>query len=664
MPPLPITRVVLYKHGVGYFERQGAVEGDTTLALTFKQAEVSDVLKSLTVLDLDGGHVASVSYDSTKPLAQLLAEVALSIPDENSLVGLLPQIKGARIAVLPPGGQRIEGVLLGVDEGPRQWADGVVRVVLVSLLTDEGDVRSFDLHGLIRLELLDPALRRDLDYYLRTQLSAKKKDARTFTFFAQGQGQRRVRLSYVLEAPVWKATYRILMGEEGKPPLIQGWAVVDNTQDEDWENVSLSLVAGLPVSFIHDLYTPRYIRRPVVQVKETTGVLPPTVEDGMDLLAEEVADEDEDDRAYGGSPPAPAAMKAFHSIAMGTPRPAQSPAVSSMPAQVRERKLGDLFEYEIEHPVTIRRNQSALVPIVLKPFEGRPVLLHNRATRPSNPMRCVELKNTTGLTLEGGPVTVLESGSYVGEAMLETLKPDEQRLVPYAVELSVRVLDNVGTHEEGVQRIVIRDRRLTTYRAQVQQTTYSFNNKADTSQVLYLDHARGGAEWQLFDTPAPHETTENYWRFRFDLPGKAVTSFVVRQRLITQHVQTFNDLGADQLAYWLEQRYVDAATEKVLRQVLEAQRQLADVNVHLARLNEERERIHTEQGRIRQNLESLGDRTSEKELRERFVRTLGAQEDRLEQIAAEVQARNAEHARARERINHLLANLEFEGALT
>src|SRR2546421_1037785 len=95
MPDLPLTRIVLYKHGVGYFEREGAVEGDATLTLTFKQAEVSDVLKSLTVLDLDGGHVASVSYDSTKPLEQLLAEVALSIPDEGSLVGLLPQIKGA-----------------------------------------------------------------------------------------------------------------------------------------------------------------------------------------------------------------------------------------------------------------------------------------------------------------------------------------------------------------------------------------------------------------------------------------------------------------------------------------------------------------------------------------------------------------------------------------
>jgi hypothetical protein len=661
MALLPITRVVLYKHGVGHFERQGDIDGDAALTLTFKQAEVSDVLKSLTVLDLDGGHIASVSYDSTKPLEQLLAEVAISIPDENSLVGLLPQIKGARVALQPPGADRVEGVLLGVDKSERRSADGVVRSVLVSLLTDAGEVRSFDLHDLIKLELLDSALRRDLDYYLRTQLSAKKKDTRTFTFFAQGQGTRRVRASYTLEAPVWKATYRIILGEEGKPPMIQGWAVVDNTQDEDWENVSLSLVAGLPVSFVHDLYTPRYIRRPVVQVKETTGVLPPEVESGVAVAEMELAAFGLREKratlegASGGS------MAAIAPQARA--RIAKVSAVSSAPAQVRERKLGDLFEYEIEHPVTIRRNQSALVPIVLRPFEGRPVLLHNRDTRPENPMRSVEFKNTTGLTLEGGPLTVLEGGSYVGEAMLDTLKPDEERLVPYAVELSVRVLDNVESHAEQVHRVVIRDGRLTTSRVQVQQTTYHLDNKSDTEQTVYLDHPRGGAQWQLFDTPAPRETTENYWRFRFPLPAKAVTRFVVRQRWPVDQVQALHGFNAEQLGLWLQQRYVDARTEQVLRQVIETQHEVADLERQMARLEEERQRIHAEQGRIRENLQALGDRSAEKELRERFVRTLAGQEDRLAQIATTTDTLTAQRDRCRERINALLASLEYEATL-
>src|SRR3954469_14448365 len=124
MTPTPITRVVLYKHGVGYFEREARVEGEQTLSLTFNKSGGSDVLKSLTVLDLDGGRVASVSYDSTKPLEQLLADVALSIPDENSLVSLLPQIKGARVEVQPRGDLAVEGVILGIDRTKRETERG------------------------------------------------------------------------------------------------------------------------------------------------------------------------------------------------------------------------------------------------------------------------------------------------------------------------------------------------------------------------------------------------------------------------------------------------------------------------------------------------------------------------------------------------------------
>lgn len=673
MAALPVTRVVLYKHGVGYFEREGQVENDAAVTLAFKQSEVSDVLKSLTVLDLDGGHVSSVSYDSTKPLEQLLADVALSIPDQGSVVGLLPQIKGARVALRPnqqhgsfgmqsgpaPDGDRTEGALLGIDRTERQTADGVSAVVLVSLLTDAGEVRSFDLHRLGSLEILDAALRRDLDYYLRTQLSAKKKDTRTFTFFARGQGRRTVRLSYTVEAPVWKATYRMILGEEGQPPTIQGWAVVDNTQDEDWENVQLSLVAGLPVSFVHDLYTPRYIRRPVVAVQETTGVLSPVMEEGVTESVDSMMMDLEDSGMAplaAAAPQAKSAMRMEKRFAAG-----RGTAVSSTPAQVRERKLGDLFEYEIEHPVTIRRNQSALVPIVLRPFQGRPVLLYNKANRAENPMRCVEFENTTGLTLEGGPVTVLEGGSYVGEAMLETVKPAERRLVPYAVELGVSVLDNIDSHDDPVHRVVIHGGRLLASYAQVQQTTYTFNNKSDAEQTVYLEHPRLSREWKLIDTPDPHETTENFWRFRFPLPARQVTRFPVRQRCVLKQTNLLVNSSDEQLNAWLEdRRYLDNSSKKALKQVIELRHRAAGFEEQLRALEREREAIHAEQKRIRENLQSLGDRPSEKELRERFVRTLNTQEDRLEQIQRDVRERTAARDECREKLNEVLLKLDYE----
>jgi hypothetical protein len=658
MPAPPIARVVLYKHGVGYFEREGAVTGDATLELTSRQTEVSDVLKSLTVLDLSGGHVSAVAYDSTKPLDQLLAEVAISIPDQGSLAGLLPQLKGARVSVTPAGGEPREGVLLGVDtrERPAEGR-GVAREAVAAVLTDAGEVLTFDLFG-SRWTLLDPALKRDLDFYLRTQLSAKKKDARTFTFFAEGAGERRVRLSYVLEAPVWKATYRILLGEEGRPPTVQGWAVVDNTQDEDWEDVELALVAGLPVSFAHDLYTPRYIRRPTVAVQETTGVLPPMVEEGVPTEALMMA-----------APPAPQAaapagaqrLRRKEVFFGGVAKAESRSAVSSTPAQVRERQVGDLFEYHIERPVTVRRNQSALVPIVLRPFDGRSVLLYQKAARADNPLRCVEFTNTTGLTLEGGPVTVLEAGSYVGEAMLDTTRPADQRLLAYAVELAVKVLDSIDSHDEPVRRVVVRKGTLKAQYLQVRQTTYTFRSKSPREQVVYLDHPRDGRQWKLTGTPAPHETTDNYWRFRFDLPAEKTTKFVVRQQQTLAQQYQLIDVTDDRLAFFLEQKYLDAAAAAALRQALELRRQLAGVEARIAALDAERDGIHAEQQRIRDNLGALGDRAGEKALRERLVRTLEKQEDRLEAVAAERKQLLGERDAARARLDAALAALEYEG---
>lgn len=633
MPALPIRRVVLYKHGVGHFEREGTVTGSQSVSLTFKQREVSDVLKSITILDRNGGVVSAVGYESTTPVEQLLAEIALSIPDEGSLVGLLPQLKGAKVSVTPTGATSPEyGVLLGIDSVDTATPAGNTRQFRLSVLADGGGMKTFDLFD-VEVTLLDEGIKRDLDFYLKTQLAAKKKDARTFTLLAEGEGERTLAVSYLLEAPVWKATYRILLNEEGqKDPLVQGWAVVDNTSDEDWEDVCLTLVAGLPVSFVHDLYTPRFIKRPVVEVRETTGVLPPTVEAGFDSMMME--SESAPMMARAAEPPRPgAAMKRKRGEFIGGSSAPQS-AVSSVQTQTRERHVGDLFEYAIERPVTVRRNQSALVPIVLKPFTGKPVLLYQKHARPENPIRCVEFENTTGLTLEGGPVTVLDSGSYAGEAMLDTLKPKEQRLIGYAVELAVRVTDKIDTRGTPVTRVVIANGTLTTHYGQVQKTTYTFASKSDADQTVYLDHPRP-AEWDLADTPPPHEVTDNYWRFKFPLPPNTQTKFVAKcQRTFSQTVGLI-DTTAPQLKTWVTGKFFDEPTQKAIQAALATRVTVAQFEESITRLEQERAKLHAEQGRIRENLTTLGDRASEKDLRERYVRTLSNQEDRLEAVEKE-----------------------------
>jgi hypothetical protein len=683
MSGLPIRRVVLYKHGVGYFERQGTVTDFQPVSLTFKQREVSDVLKSLTVLDQDGGVVSAVSYDSTTPVEQLLAEIALSIPDQGSLVGLLPQLKGARVAVRPVAANSpVHGVLLGIDTVETNTAAGVTNQVRVSVLSDGGEVKTFDLFD-VELQLLDDGLKRDLDFYLKTQLASKKKDARTFTLFAQGDGERTLLASYVLEAPVWKATYRILLDElvgntgtsvdggsllqspanrNHTHSLIQGWAVVDNTSDEDWEEVDLSLVAGLPVSFVHDLYTPRFIKRPVVEVKETAGVLPPVAEAGFEMESVDSYMMAAPAAAHPERAKMMAKARSFSSAGILGDEPPRPTGISSVQTQTRERQVGDLFEYTIDKPVTVRRNQSALVPIVLKQFAGRSVLLYQKQARPENPIHCVEFENTTGLTLEGGPVTVLEQGSYVGEAMLDTLKPTEKRLVGYAVELAVRVTDSISTRNSKVSRVVLKQGTLTTYYGQVQKTTYTFSSKSDKDQVVYLDHPRP-ADWELADTPPPHEVTENYWRFQFTLTANKTLPFVTKcQRTLSQSF-SLHDVSDKQLVSWAEDEFLDEKTVKAIRDTFTVRRQIADLDKKIAALDQERSRLHQEQARIRENLAPLGDRASEKELRERYIRTLTQQEDRLETIDRERAAAVATRDSASAKVNDILSGLNYEGTV-
>jgi hypothetical protein len=402
-------------------------------------------------------------------------------------------------------------------------------------------------------------------------------------------------------------------------------------------------------------------------VQETTGVLPPTVEAGEVMEKVMAMDVEDFELATRGAPASPKAKRRAMVFAgaggaqMAAPRRSEA---SSVQTQVRERVVGDLFEYEIEKPVTIRRNQSALVPIVLKSFAGRPVLLYQKAARPENPMRAVEFENTTGLTLEGGPVTVLESGNYVGEAMLETMKPKEQRLVPYAVELSVRVLDSVGSHNEDVSRTVIRQGTLWTHYAQTSKTTYTFISKSDREQTLYLDHPRGGSDWELTDTPEPFEVTDNYWRFKLALPANTTSKFVVRLRRPLHQTFALASVEEKQIRLWLSQKYLDEKTAAALRNVLNLRRQAAIYEERLANLEQERKKIHEEQKRIRENLNSLGDRTSEKELRDRYVKSLNAQEDRLERLDGEAREAQSERDALQTRMSEALGKIEYEGNVT
>lgn len=644
---LPISRVVLFKHGVGYFERTGPITGDASVELAFRASEMNDVLKSLTVLDHDGGLVASISYESTQPLSKQLEDFAIQVPPGQAITGLLAQLTGTRVA-LELAGRKVDGVLAGIEPSTRVIGDEAIASHRLGLWVDGVALESVDVLDVRRIELADPQLRRDLQHLLDILISAKKKDLKRLTIYSRGAGERALTVSYVIETPVWKTSYRALL--YGGETTIQGWALVDNTQDEDWTDVALTLVAGLPISFVHDLYSPRYKRRPVVVVEEEAAYAPPVLEQGIPEPAPKMAKRAAPaPAARPGAPPPPAAA--------APSRPPPPPPQAHVATRTQE--VGDLLHYTIDNPVTVRRNQSALVPILQRAFAGKRIAIYNPEIRAKNPMSALLFKNTTGLTLEGGPMTVIEDGSYLGEAMLDPIKPDEERVIPFSVELGCVVQIDHRSDQLQVHRARLVNGQLRLHRYRLLRRIYVLHNKTDRPFDLFLDH-RFRPGYELAGGARPVERTDSFYRFRFDVPAHDTVRFEVAEKGEEVEVTAISSASADDYGVWLRDGYVDAATHRALEAIAALALALATTQRQIDAHDLQLRQLIDDQERLRKNLQALGGSEDERRLRERYVAALGDAEDQLIALRGELQALRDEHARRGAELRGAIAAIDVD----
>jgi hypothetical protein len=296
----------------------------------------------------------------------------------------------------------------------------------------------------------------------------------------------------------------------------------------------------------------------------------------------------------------------------------------------RTAEVADLFEYEVRNPVTVRRHQSALVPILQERLDGRRVVLYNPEVRERNPMSAVELENSTGLTLEGGPVTVFEDGRYVGEAMLETTKAGEKRFLPFSVDLGVVVVREADERQDRVHRFLIVDGAVQWQQWTVRRSVYLLDNRGKRPAVMLLDH-RPAWGHELVDTPEPAERTESFHRFRVELPAGRTTRFVVSERRLQEQRLEMHQVDAARIASFVDARWLDEATAAALRALRGTLEQAWALGREIQTLEAEVARTVKDQERLRQNLAALGSRPEEAALRERYVGKLASDEDRLAQ---------------------------------
>jgi hypothetical protein len=655
---MPVRRITLFTSGVSYTERFGFVEGNATVPLLFRTQQINDILKSMVLID-QGGKVQPATYAAHDPVSHTLRSFAIDVTQNLSQQELLSRLRGERVTVKTGAQPALTGQIVGVESRQILGSDGKpILVPFLNLFTATGLI-SVRLGSDTSVRLLDPQLNKELHDALTTLATRSDEQRRQVSLHFTGAGRREVRVGYVTEAPIWKMSYRMLIGgvdgekagprAETQKTFLQGWAMVENTSDDDWRNVQLSLVSGRPVSFIQDLYQPLYIPRPVVGPDIVASPYPQTHDGSLQDADNDLTGTNASGGGFGGGSFGRSGAGGRSTAKISGPMgpkgdagpsgPAGSPETGTSPDYLREsvtaqavgQKTGELFQYKIDTPVNLPRRQSALIPVVAQDVESYKVSLYNADSDARFPMNALHLRNNTKLHLKGGPVTLFDSGVYAGDARMADIPPGDTRLLTYAVDLALegeRQTPQVTTQETGLS---VKHRLLVISRRERVETTYTFKSKTDSPRRVLVEHPFD-ANYRLVAPVAPEERTAALYRFGLVVPArKSVTLKVVVERPLIENVALLDgDLGL--LESYGKRREIAPKLLAALQEILTRRRHVQDLQARAAAREGEIQAIGVDQERIRKNMMALD---KDAPLYKRYVAELDAQETQLAMLRQE-----------------------------
>lgn len=626
---LPLSRVVLYKHGLGFFERRGPVSGPVNIELTCGAGEIDDMLKSLVVLSVGGGRVSEITYQCSRSLETRLSEFGFDIKSCQGLVDLLAQLKGVPVTVAMAGAS-VSGRVIGADEVEQIVGQVKVREQQLVLYTDDCLFKRFSLSSLEAIRIEEPKIAAEIREQLKLLYEgATRRGAKRLTVHFEEDQEREAIIAYSTPCPIWKTSYRLVFLADGRL-LTQGLAIVDNVQDEDWNDVQMTLVSAAPISFVQPLYDPIQPLRQKIAAQGVRSAGPVTAGRGQEAAAFAELPAGALNR-LGQQLPGVRAWAARQELSLA---PSLTPAamggamleeleISELP--VSAEAVGELFEYRIGRPVTIKSNSSALVPILNEVIEGERVSLYNASLNPDHPYATVRLINTTGLTLEAGPVTVLEDDSYAGEGLLDVLKPGDTRFLPYALDQGVHVIVRKDHQRRPMWRLRIADGFLyMDYREKYEQA-YHLENLTDRLKLLYIEHPVL-PEMKLIGPEKPAEATQSHYRFRVELAPRQSKRFpVLEESESVQHIRIDNveALAVTQLEALVAQNVLDRKFSDFLKLLLQRRHDICDLREMKRQAEEQLAQFSADQQRARENIKTLGTAS------DRYRKAIDAAEDRI-----------------------------------
>jgi len=615
---MELTKITYYNNGLQTFERTSTIEGNARIDLFFKLKDMPYILKTLQLSSSDSSSLETCSYETSDIAAK---PTLVQIPEDTSLTGVLKSLKGYTITVLTTAS--ITGTVLGIEYLSLQ--NSSVQFPHINLLVKNSILKTINISDIQDITIMDENIQKEIRHALEVYLSAKKNDMKRLSIFSNGKEKRTIIARYSIHAQEWRTSYRLILKRDSNDAELHAYAIVENAQDEDWESVELTLVAGapaIPKKATTSESTTEYgsIKLQIKSLTGSTFSIRVNPYDTVEEIKKKI-------NAHDGTPITSQRLifagKQMESGRTASDYNLQSDSVINVVlragvtgsaddsstgtrATFLTGDLSSLSFYKLNAPVTINRSQSSLIPILKSNLKLQHVYLFNKEICPGNPLCSVLFENTTGLTLEGGSIVFTLGDNYLGEAQIETLKPKGETLLPYAIALSTEVNVDQNVSKLPVKRTVVKNGEITFYNVRKQRTIYTYNHLSKAKANLFMDH-KFLEGWELVETSEPIDINDRYYRFNFNLPEKEKERevkivFNVTEKTTDAETKQILTSPIEDINHWLEKEVISKECHAAIIKIKQLQQESSTISKTIYSQEEEVREALKNQDRVRQNV--------------------------------------------------------------
>jgi len=585
---IPLKKVTLYSSGVAHYEHEGLVKGSGKIDLLFLPSQISDVLKSIFVKDPAAKNL-SINYQSEDTLKKTMQSLKIDLFGNDSIFKLLKAQKGAELEVYTPN--KLTGKILSVDKIEDSKAG-----IILSIVSADG-VKIISFNDVQSFKFTDPQRNEDLQKALGLILEASAKERKLISIGIESAGERKIGLSYVMEAPIWKPSYRLDMGNTSA--AFQAWAIIDNSTDLDWKDVKLTLTSGRPVGFKQNLYEPYYTDRETIPILAGQAARPETFDSAYD------------DMAYEETMAAPMMERRSYAKA-AAPSMADAKESSYFENQTAAKtSAGEMFAFSPVKPVNLPRQKSTMIPLSLVslPAQKYSVFSNMAYGADVHPKLCISIENNSGLKFPAGPITVFENGDYVGDAILEFLPEKEKRLIAFGDDMDVRGSKTENFNKQ-IQTIKIVKGVLNLQHKSSKNSVYTIKNAASKERSIVVEHPISSG-FNLADEKALLEKTSNKYRFNINVKANSQGKLEVVEERLFEEILQINTMDNNTMMGIYSNSEIPEKIKKAFKSILDEKVKVDKAQVSLTNLQNEQKELNAEQDRVRKNIQAVGSETQQ-----------------------------------------------------